>query len=62
MAEWSWKFSAPGALEATLAAWDGGALAAHNGAAQNATAQNTAAQNAGGGIETAMLEPCPDES
>ncbi len=32
LAEWTWKFSQPGALEATLAAWDGEALAAHNGA------------------------------
>jgi len=32
LAEWQWKFSAPGALEATMAAWDGDALAAHNGA------------------------------
>lgn len=32
LAEWTWKFSPPGALEATLAAWDAGALAAHNGA------------------------------
>ncbi len=32
LAEWAWKFSAPEALKATLAAWDGSALSAHNGA------------------------------
>lgn len=32
LAEWAWKFSAPGALEATMVAWDGHALCAHNGA------------------------------
>ena len=29
--EWVWKFSVEGAREATVAAWDGDDLAAHNG-------------------------------